>query len=34
VVHVQNYNTGTVWTNIAAPDGKFYNMQGKMTVVE
>lgn len=34
VVHVQNYNTGTVWTNIAAPDGKFYNMQGKMSVVE
>lgn len=34
VVHVQNYNTGTVWTNIAAPDGQFYNMQGKMTVVE
>jgi len=34
VVHVQNYNTGTVWTNIAASDGKFYNMQGKMTVVE
>ena len=34
VVHVQNYNTGTVWTNIAAPDGKFYNIQGKMTVVE
>ena len=34
VVHVQNYNTGTVCTNIAAHDGKFYNMQGKMTVVE
>ncbi|WP_051220384.1 MoaF-related domain-containing protein [Prevotella sp. AGR2160] len=34
VVHVQNYNTSTVWTNIAAPDGKFYNMQGKMSVVE
>lgn len=34
VVHVQNYNTGTVWTNIAAPDGKFYNMQGKLSVVE
>ena len=34
VVHVQNYNTGTVWTNIAAPDGKFYNMQGKMSVVK
>jgi len=34
VVHVQNYNTGTVWTNIAAPDGKFYNMSGKMTVVD
>jgi glyoxylase-like metal-dependent hydrolase (beta-lactamase superfamily II) len=34
VVHVQNYNTGTVWTNIAAPDGKFYNMQGKLTVEE
>ena len=32
VVHVQNYNTGTVWTNIAAPDGKFYNMQGKLTL--
>lgn len=34
VVHVQNYNTGTVWTNIAAPDGKFYNMQGKLSVIE
>ena len=34
VVHVQNYNTGTVWTNIAAPDGQFYHMQGKLTVVE
>lgn len=34
VVHVQNYNTGTVWTNIAAPDGSFYNMQGKLSVVE
>lgn len=34
VVHVQNYNTGTVWTNIAAPDGQFYNMQGKMSVVK
>ena len=34
VVHVQNYNTGIVWTNIAAPDGKFYNMQGKLSVVE
>lgn len=34
VVHVQNYNTGTVWTNIAASDGKFYNMQGKLSVVE
>jgi glyoxylase-like metal-dependent hydrolase (beta-lactamase superfamily II) len=32
VVHVQNYNTGTVWTNIAAPDGKFYNMKGKLTL--
>jgi hypothetical protein len=34
VVHVQNYNTGTVWTNIAAPDGSFYNMQGKLSVIE
>ena len=34
VAHVQNYNTGTVWTNIAAPDDHFYNMQGKMSVVE
>ena len=34
VVHVQNYNTGTVWTNIAAPDGQFYNMSGTMTVVD
>lgn len=32
VVHVQNYNTGTVWTNIANPDGSFYNMQGKLTL--
>jgi hypothetical protein len=32
VVHVQNYNTGTVWTNIAAPYGKFYNMKGKLTL--
>jgi glyoxylase-like metal-dependent hydrolase (beta-lactamase superfamily II) len=34
VVHVQNYNTGTVWTNIAAPDGHFYNMQGKLSVID
>lgn len=34
VVHVQNYNTGIVWTNIAAPDGSFYNMQGKLSVIE
>ena len=34
VVHVQNYNDGTVWTNIAAPDGQFYNMSGKLSVVE
>ena len=32
VVHVQNFNTGEVWTNIAAPDGKFYNMKGKITL--
>lgn len=32
VVHVQNFNTGYVWTNIAARDGKFYNMKGRLTL--
>lgn len=28
VVHVQNWNTGVVYTNIANPDGSFYNLKG------
>ena len=28
VVHLQNWNTGTVWTNIAAKDGSFTNLKG------
>ena len=28
VVHVQDWNTGTVWTNIAAKDGSFTNLKG------
>ena len=28
VVHVQDWNTGTVWTNIAGKDGSFTNLKG------
>ena len=28
VVHVQDWNTGTVWTNIAGEDGSFTNLKG------
>lgn len=28
VVHVQDWNTGTVWTNIAGRDGSFTNLKG------
>ena len=28
VVHLQDWNTGTVWTNIAAKDGSFTNLKG------
>ena len=28
VVHVQDWNTGTVWTNIAAKDGSFLHLKG------
>ena len=28
VVHLQDWNTGTVWTNIAATDGSFTNLKG------
>ena len=30
VVHVQDWNTGTVWTNIAGKDGSFTNLRGKI----
>lgn len=33
VVHVQNYNTGTAYTNIAAKDGSFTNLSGTIKVV-
>lgn len=32
VVHVQNYNDNTVWTNIAYPDGSFYHLSGTLTL--
>ncbi len=30
VVHVQDWNTGSVWTNIAGKDGSFTNLKGKI----
>lgn len=30
VVHVQNWNTGKVWTNIAGKDGSFSHLEGKI----
>ena len=30
VVHVQDWNTGTVWTNIAGKDGSFTNLKGSI----
>lgn len=30
VVHVQDWNTGTVWTNIAAKDGSFLHFKGSI----
>lgn len=32
VVHVEDFNTGTVYTNIAAKDGSFTHMKGLFTV--
>ncbi len=32
VVHVQNYNLGVVYTNIAGTDGSFTNLQGVITL--
>lgn len=32
VVHVQDYNNGIVYTNIAAPDGSFTNIKGKFSI--
>lgn len=33
VVHIQDYNTQTVYTNIAAADGQFFNMKGTLNLV-
>ncbi len=33
VVHVQNWNTGEVYTNIANRDGSFYHFKGTMKLV-
>ena len=32
VVHVQDWNTGTVWTNIAGKDGSFTNLKGSIKI--
>ena len=32
VVHVQDWNTGSVWTNIAGKDGSFTNLKGTITL--
>lgn len=32
VVHLQDWNTGTVWTNIAGKDGSFLHFKGTMTL--
>ncbi len=32
VVHVQNYNTGTVYTNVAATDGTFTHLKRTLSV--
>lgn len=32
VVHVQDFNRGIVYTNIAAPDGSFTNLKGTLTL--
>jgi glyoxylase-like metal-dependent hydrolase (beta-lactamase superfamily II) len=34
VVHVQNYESGAVWTNIVAPDGSFTNLGGTLKLME
>jgi glyoxylase-like metal-dependent hydrolase (beta-lactamase superfamily II) len=34
VVHVQNYGSGVVWTNIVAPDGSFTNLRGTLKLMD
>ncbi len=33
VVHIQDYANGKVYTNIATPDGAYYNLNGPLTAV-
>ena len=32
VVHIQDYNTGIVYTNIAKPDGQFLHFKGTLKI--
>jgi hypothetical protein len=34
VVHVEDYQNGSLFTNISTPDGKFYNLKGTLKIVQ
>jgi hypothetical protein len=34
VVHIEDYASGVVYTNIAAPDGSFTNLRGSLRLLE